>query len=319
MPSVLRRIARRHFLFAMIPPFFLDCVIAIGLSISGQNVQPRTAWMATGFLVGQSVAEQKGQYRVFLVTCNHVIEDLTAAINDARTQAKGPISATPLIRFNPTPGGNAREYPFALNNWTTNSATDVAVAPINVDFLKAQGITNLAFFPDDQTLANRAKANDLGLSEGDGVYVLGFPLGLVEPGKQNFVIVRSGVIARIQDALAEKRDSFLIDSFAFPGNSGGPVITRPELFSITGTKSQNRSYVIGMMRDYVPYRDVAVSEQTKRPRIVFEENSGLADVIPIDDIQDAINTAVATAKGPMPASKPAQTPSTTPTANTARH
>jgi hypothetical protein len=100
MRSAFGRLVRGHSLFTLIPPFFLDCVIAIGLSVGGQNVPPQTSSMATGFLVGQSVPEHKGQYRVFLVTCNHVIEGLTQAMNDARTQAKGPITITPLIRFN---------------------------------------------------------------------------------------------------------------------------------------------------------------------------------------------------------------------------
>jgi hypothetical protein len=74
----------------------------------------------------------------------------------------------------------------------------------------------------------------------------------------------------------------LIDALVFPGNSGGPVITRPELTSIEGTKRQNNAYLLGVVRAYVPYQDVAISQQTGRPRIAFEENSGLAEVIPMD-------------------------------------
>ena len=36
--------------------------------------------------------------------------------------------------------------------------------------------------------------------------------------------------------------------------------------------------------------DIAVSQQTHRPRIVFEENSGLAEVIPIDRVNETIET-----------------------------
>jgi hypothetical protein len=38
----------------------------------------------------------------------------------------------------------------------------------------------------------------------------------------------------------------------------------------------------------VKYVDVAVSEQTKKARIAFEENSGLAEVLPVDFIDEAI-------------------------------
>jgi hypothetical protein len=44
---------------------------------------------------------------------------------------------------------------------------------------------------------------------------------------------------------------------------------------------------------YVPYQDVAISVQTNRPRVIFEENSGMAAVIPIDRALDAIGVVEA--------------------------
>ncbi len=43
-----------------------------------------------------------------------------------------------------------------------------------------------------------------------------------------------------------------------------------------------------MVKAYVPYHDVAVSRQTEKPRVIFEENSGLAEVIPVDFIRETI-------------------------------
>ncbi len=40
--------------------------------------------------------------------------------------------------------------------------------------------------------------------------------------------------------------------------------------------------MLGLVASYLPYRDVAISQQTGRVRLVSEENSGLARVIPID-------------------------------------
>jgi hypothetical protein len=82
--------------------------------------------------------------------------------------------------------------------------------------------------------------------------------------------------------------TFLIDAFVFPGNSGGPVVSAVDITAITGTKAQNTAYLIGMVKGYVPYDDVAVSQQTGRPRMVSEENSGLAEVIPVDFINETI-------------------------------
>ena len=66
------------------------------------------------------------------------------------------------------------------------------------------------------------------------------------------------------------------------------MILRPEITSISGTKSQTNAYLIGVVIDYRPYIDTAVSQQTRRPRISFEENSGLADVRPVDVVNEAI-------------------------------
>jgi hypothetical protein len=82
--------------------------------------------------------------------------------------------------------------------------------------------------------------------------------------------------------------SFLVDAFIFPGNSGSPVILRPEITSISGTPPQNVAYLIGIVRSYLPYADLAISPQTHRPRVSFEENSGLAEVLPTDYIDEAI-------------------------------
>lgn len=43
-----------------------------------------------------------------------------------------------------------------------------------------------------------------------------------------------------------------------------------------------------MVKGYLPYREEAFSRQTGNTRIVFEENSGLTSVIPIDAVQDCI-------------------------------
>ncbi len=108
-----------------------------------------------------------------------------------------------------------------------------------MDVLKKDGIKAEFILGDDNSV-DVAKAKELGVSEGDGVFVLGFPLQLVG-GERNFVIVRQGIIARIGDMLEGYSKTFLVDTFIFPGNSGGPVFLRPEVVAITGTKSQGNS------------------------------------------------------------------------------
>jgi len=166
-----------------------------------------------------------------------------------------------------------------------NKEVDIAVIHINFQFLTEHGLQQ-AFFPKS-AVANKEKLKGIGAAAGDGIFVLGFPMNLAGVQK-NYVIARQGVIARITDMLEGASPTYLIDSLIFPGNSGGPVILRPELTSIQGTPQQPNSYLIGIVRAYIPYRDVAISPQTKEPRIAFEENSGLAEVLPVDFIEETI-------------------------------
>lgn len=272
---------------ALIPPFFLDCVVAIGSAAE----DGRARYHATGFLYGhfvEQIDEKTKRYQAYLITNRHVFEGQT----------------TTFLRFNPKGAEPARQYQLDLLDgsgkqlWLAHEDrdVDVAVIGINVQLLRNQGI-RFAFFQSDQQAATRAKAIDIGVAEGDGVFVLGFPLGLVGEGR-NFVVVRQGAIARIRDCLELMSKDFLIDCSVFPGNSGSPVVIRPEMTSIQGTKSINAAYLVGIVASYVPYQDVAISQQTRRPRVIFEENSGLASVFPMDHVDDLINKTAASKAQP---------------------
>jgi S1-C subfamily serine protease len=192
------------------------------------------------------------------------------------------------LRFNPEEASPAKEYDLRLRRedgspvWIAHPdpEIDVAIVTLNARQLREDGI-RFQYFRNDQHVADREKAKELGITEGDGVYALGSPLELIG-GERNFVIVRQGAIARIRDALEGLSNEFLVDISIFPRNSGGPLVNKPDLTAIEGTNSVNAAYLLGVVRGYLPYEDVAVSLQTQRPRVVFQENSGLAAVIPID-------------------------------------
>ena len=81
------------------------------------------------------------------------------------------------------------------------------------------------------------------------MFVLGFPMGLVAAARQ-YVICRTGAIARIRDYLEDKTKDFLVDATVFPGNSGGPVVFCPSALAITGTKPIQRADLIGVVKSY---------------------------------------------------------------------
>ncbi|WP_312825614.1 hypothetical protein [Epilithonimonas sp.] len=112
-------------------------------------------------------------------------------------------------------------------------------------------------------------------------------MGLIGTDRQH-VILRNGCIARIRDLFENRNTDFIVDALVFPGNSGGPVILKPEIINIEGTKVNNKAALIGIIKSYIPYQDTAVSLQTKRPRIIFEDNTGLSLVEPVDHIFETI-------------------------------
>lgn len=261
---------------ALLPPFFLDSIVAIGRHSDQKDI----AWIASGFLYGDlsKIEGEEGRYRIYLVTNRHVFEELKQVI----------------LRFNPKSKEPARQYKLNLLDaqsremWTPhpNPQIDIALTTINIKLLKEQGI-QFSYFQSDQHVAILDKLAELGITEGDFVYTLGFPMGLIG-GERNYVIVRGGIIARIRDAIDRRSNEILIDASIFPGNSGGPVVTKPEAMAIQDTKSVGSAYLIGVISSYVPYQDIAISPQTGLPRVIFQENSGLATVIPTDFVQETI-------------------------------
>jgi S1-C subfamily serine protease len=115
------------------------------------------------------------------------------------------------------------------------------------------------------------------LAPGLPVLSVGFPLGL--GAQTNTPAVKAGIVALVPPG----NDSFYIDSNLFPGNSGGPVVTTisqvnlaHESVTITAGESP---VLLGIASHTLTYTETAVSAQTRRPRVVFEENSGLAVVV----------------------------------------
>jgi S1-C subfamily serine protease len=270
---------------SLLPPSFVNAVAAIGHTETNSALPTFGQWVteASGFFYGYLIQDDpdpaKRQYEVYLITNRHVIANhsvISVRLNPTRTSDQGEVFNSPMLDERGMPA------------WFTHkdASVDVAGVRINWKIFQDRGI-NVDFIPGDTQAADTKKMQDIGVSAGDGIFVVGFPMNLA--GQQrNYAIVRLGAIARISDLLESAATTLLIDSHVFPGNSGGPVFLEPNALSIVGTKSNNSSYLIGIVRDYISYTDVAVSTQTQRPRVTFEENSGLADVIPVDRINEAI-------------------------------
>jgi hypothetical protein len=286
---------------ALVPPYFMFCVVALGGSIPqiSENTLIGYKWSAvgTGFFYGHLVKTDddpaKRAYNIYLVTAKHVVDGWKTL--QATIGSRGLATSELMIRVNPVSVlSGPTDVPLSelINPWSPGWTShphgkDISVLSVNID--KLQRDFNVSFFANDVVIADRHKLKEMGIAAGDGTFVLGFPMGLTE-NVHSAVIVREGIIARIEDLLNYGAESFMIDSFVFPGNSGGPVLLKPEIISIKGTQNHPEPYLIGVVDAYQPYRKPAVSLQTQETRIVFEENSGLANILPIDFVEDTIVT-----------------------------
>lgn len=271
---------------AVLPPALRDSVVVIGLP-----GDPETQWVATGFFYGRLLSEKgdQGLYCTYLVTNRHVMVDKSRIV----------------IRCNPKAHEDAHEFRIDLLNdagsakWLAHPDSEIDVAALPFDFGELVNLgMEVEHFRSNSAAWTTEQMKQGMVTEGDAVFVIGFPMGLIGPTR-NCALVRGGTIASIRGLLEGDADEFLVDSFVFPGNSGGPVILRPELSCISGTKPHSKAVLLGIVRAYIPYKEPAVSPQTGLTRIVFMENSGLASVHPVDCIEQTIAPHIA-AMPPIP-------------------
>ena len=118
--------------------------------------------------------------------------------------------------------------------------------------------------------------------------MLGFPMGLVNE-KSNLPLCRMGCIARMSETQIREQYNVLVDIQNFPGNSGSPIILRPELMSITGTQNFAKSVLVGIIHSYIPYKEELINRQTNQVVEIKSENSGIACLHPVEYIREVID------------------------------
>jgi len=238
---------------------WLDTVVSIEVEVI-ENGKTKLDPIGTGFLV------ETEREHVLLVTAKHVIADKAGAVrSNLRYRLNESSGGTVLLQNEEIERHNA-------GPWYHSSGYDVACR-----FMAWPGKPKFKIIPLGMFLSHKdAKV-------GARLLVLGFPLGLRSTAYAN-PIARQGMVARSDS------DGIIADSFIFPGNSGGPVLYSPPFKFGKGLSSNliNEERVIGLISEFISHVDTAYSEQTKRPRIVFEENTGLANIVPADAILELI-------------------------------
>ena len=170
-----------------------------------------------------------------------------------------------------------------------NPDVDIAAVMLNCPFVLSNG-AKINYFDIDENCFDLSQMKTNGVEEGSFVYTLGFPMNLVN-NTLKAPICRMGCISQISTLYIQNSmdQNYLVDAQTFPGNSGGPVICRPEPISIQGTPANMSSKLIGILSGHISYTEPLMSIQTKRTVMIREENSGLTIVYPVDKIREVID------------------------------
>lgn len=263
---------------ALFPPGYMNAVVSLGRK--SDNYQH----IGTGFVYGHPVSTSENgttSYNYFLVTNKHVVEKSITHVRYNRAVD----SKTFVAPLNEEISGN----------WAYHQGgADIAIGKLvkeelsNGLLLGRSPYETELFYGGIGTVTGDEKYPHYQPAEGDGVFLIGFPFGLI--GKEhNYPIVRHGSIARIQDWIHRHKDTYLIDAPAFPGNSGGPVIMKPETISIKGTNATKLSLLAVVISDQIDWNKIATSRTNQGEQFTFSQNTGLTVVVPIEKVAETCN------------------------------
>ncbi|TAK11582.1 MAG: serine protease [Anaerolineae bacterium] len=267
---------------AIFHPRLINSIVALGETKEGEF-----KFTATGFIFGNITHDTKSKGRfnmsMHLVTNHHVIEGLDSI----------------ALRVDDRSGTSTRIYELPMYTaegyrlFESDPELDLAVVSIgNLEPWNNKELGPTHIF-SSEAFVSLSQYRDFGVAEGERIFAMGYPMGLVGYD-QNLPLVRMGIISRIRDFLDGKSKSIIIDSQIYPGNSGGPVFLDQKPFAENDLAPHIKpgtqlTYLIGVVSGYIPYKETAVSIQSGKPRIEFQENSGLGIIVPAPYIVELIN------------------------------
>lgn len=251
------------------------------VTINIEDEEKKLTCIGTGFIVGYPIIKEgkSVEYYTYIITNKHIIEEYKDFIIAINKNTNG------IFKLEV----NKKKY-ISEKKLLFHPKEDIDICALRIYFGGNDEIKNKYTFI---TLENKSltikEMKEYPIFESNIVYTIGFPMNLVDEHSKN-PIVRMGNIARIlhlYNSNKEKKE-FLIDAFTFPGNSGSPVLTSTvkNIFPpLTDTKV---NFLIGIINNSINYLESLQSIQTKRVRIIEEQNSGLSNVIAVDYIIDLI-------------------------------
>lgn len=267
---------------SLVPRKYIESVLSIGV----RNQNDETVWIGTGFFVIKEVV--KGRFQPFIITNRHVLKGLRSIVFRLREKDTGKLRELGLSLYD--------DHGKRLYAVGSDQNIDIAAIILNDDYIRENHLSMSAIDIDAESLSSE-EFLDQGGDEGSLVYMLGFPMGLVVEDS-TAPICRMGCVARMDQAEISTNRKFLLDIQNFPGNSGSPIISKPEIISIKGSKALKRSVLIGIVNSYKPYREELINAQTKEVVEIRSENSGIASANPVEFIREAVELELINILGP---------------------
>lgn len=257
---------------SLIPDFYKNAVVSIGVRNDTRTIN----WIGTGFFVVRKIDDKSS--RPFLITNRHVFASKHNVV--IRMKEKG----TSKLKEIDAPIVNDVKPIYVLH---PDENIDIAVLPLNGSFIMSNNLEFPAINIDENAMTSD-ELRKAGVNDGSIVFMLGFPMGLVN-ASSSAPICRMGCVARICESQIVEQHSILVDIQNFPGNSGSPIITKPEFVSIEGTPALSKSVLLGIVHSYIPYNESLVNQQTGDVVEIRSENSGLAMAHPVEYIRNIID------------------------------
>lgn len=229
---------------------------------------------ATGFLVSEAATRVEPAKSAILVTAAHVFEQATGETATLVARKAGPDES--YVRL---------ELPLALRAqgqplWVKHPTADVAVLRVTLpDECVCRPVPLAWILGEGRPGENRFQA-------GASVRMLTYPAQLAA-NEAGFPILRSGVVASFPLRPLKHAPTFLVDSSAFGGDSGGPVFV-PGGGAAAGSPAgeQKDPLIVGLVSGQ--------HRQTESVRTVYEErvihhSLGLAIVVQGAHIRETIS------------------------------
>ena len=259
---------------SMICEKYLNSVVSIGIHDKDNKLH----YIGTGFFVYKTVDGESDKVYAFLITNKHVVKDL------------GII----YIKMKNKNTAKFEEFKLELKekeNLFFHENDDVDLAVINLD---GNEITQRNFSFDGFNIYTEAMSTSEllqeGVNQGNLIYMLGFPLGLVNVNQNP--LCRIGCISRIDPDEIKSDKLFLIDVLNFPGNSGSPVVIRPDSVGIADSKVFNKSVLIGIVFGNILSKEELRSPQTREIVEIRYDNTGITRTVPVEFIREIIEKII---------------------------